>query len=69
VSLLADEVSGGGEPPRTVPHFSPKAKRVVQLLMAGAASHIDLFDYKPVTPTHLVPSRRQPYRPRAYTLP
>ena len=26
---------------------APKAKRVVQLFMAGAASHIDLFDYKP----------------------
>jgi hypothetical protein len=25
----------------------PKAKRVVQFFMAGAASHIDLFDYKP----------------------
>src|SRR5204863_6677053 len=30
-----------------LPHFAPKAKRVVQLFMAGAASHIDLFDYKP----------------------
>jgi hypothetical protein len=30
-----------------VPHHAPKAKRVVQLFMAGAASHIDLFDYKP----------------------
>src|SRR5579884_1493775 len=28
-------------------HFPPKAKRVVQLFMAGGASHIDLFDYKP----------------------
>jgi hypothetical protein len=28
-------------------HVRPKAKRVVQLFMAGAASHIDLFDYKP----------------------
>ena len=28
-------------------HFSPKAKRVVQLFMAGGASHIDLFDFKP----------------------
>ncbi|MBX3419271.1 MAG: DUF1501 domain-containing protein [Pirellulaceae bacterium] len=27
--------------------FRPRAKRVVQLFMAGAASHIDLFDYKP----------------------
>jgi len=30
-----------------LPHFPPKAKRVVQLFMGGAASHIDLFDYKP----------------------
>ena len=28
-------------------HTPPKAKRVIQLFMAGAASHIDLFDYKP----------------------
>jgi len=34
----------GGPPPLA---FAPKAKRVVQLFMAGAASHIDLFDYKP----------------------
>ena len=27
-------------------HHAPKAKRVIQLFMAGAASHIDLFDYK-----------------------
>jgi hypothetical protein len=29
------------------PHFAPRAKRVVQLFMAGAASHIDLWDFKP----------------------
>lgn len=29
------------------PHHVPKAKRVVQLFMAGGASHIDLWDYKP----------------------
>lgn len=28
-------------------HHPAKAKRVVQLFMAGAASHVDLFDYKP----------------------
>ena len=28
-------------------HHLPKVKRVVQLFMAGAASHIDLFDFKP----------------------
>ena len=30
-----------------LPHFSPKAKRVIFLFMAGAPSQIDLFDYKP----------------------
>jgi hypothetical protein len=28
-------------------HHKPKARRVVQLFMAGGASHIDLFDHKP----------------------
>lgn len=28
-------------------HHPPRAKRVIQLFMAGAASHLDLFDYKP----------------------
>ncbi len=28
-------------------HHPPRAKRVVQLFMAGAASHIDLWDHKP----------------------
>lgn len=28
-------------------HRPPRAKRVVQLFMAGAASHVDLFDHKP----------------------
>lgn len=31
----------------TLPHHPPRAKRVIQLFMAGAASHVDLFDYKP----------------------
>jgi hypothetical protein len=29
------------------PHFPAKAKRVIHLFMAGAPSHLDLFDYKP----------------------
>jgi len=29
------------------PHFRPKAKRVINLFMAGAPSQIDMFDYKP----------------------
>ncbi len=31
-----------------VPHFPPKAKRVIFLHMAGAPSQLELFDYKPV---------------------
>ena len=29
-------------------HHPPKAKRVVQLFMGGAASHVDTFDHKPL---------------------
>src|SRR5215472_4341832 len=29
------------------PHFPPKAKNVIFLFMAGAPSHLELFDYKP----------------------
>src|SRR5438270_7418623 len=29
------------------PHFAPKAKRVIYLFMAGAPSHLELFDSKP----------------------
>jgi hypothetical protein len=29
------------------PHFAARAKRVIHLFMAGAPSHLDLFDYKP----------------------
>jgi Protein of unknown function (DUF1501) len=29
------------------PQFAPKAKRVIYLFMAGAPSHLELFDYKP----------------------
>ena len=29
------------------PHFTPRAKRVIHLFMAGAPSQLDMFDYKP----------------------
>ena len=31
-----------------LPHFGPKAKRVIYLFQSGAPSQIDLFDYKPM---------------------
>ena len=30
-----------------LPHFSPKAKRVIYLFQNGGPSHVELFDYKP----------------------
>lgn len=33
-------------------HHPPRARRVVHLFMAGAASHIDTFDYKPALEKH-----------------
>ncbi|MGL4464374.1 MAG: DUF1501 domain-containing protein [Planctomycetia bacterium] len=41
-SLLANELSAA-EGPR----FTPKAKQVLQIFCPGAASHVDLWDYKP----------------------
>ena len=32
---------------RGLPHFTPKAKRVIYLFQSGAPSQMDLFDYKP----------------------
>jgi hypothetical protein len=37
---------------RSVPHFTPRAKRVIFLFMAGAPSQLDLFDYKPDLGNH-----------------
>ncbi|WP_166819706.1 DUF1501 domain-containing protein [Thalassoroseus pseudoceratinae] len=31
-----------------LPHFKPRAKRVIMLLQSGAPSHVDLFDHKPL---------------------
>jgi len=31
----------------SVPHFAPKAKRIIYLFMAGGPSHIDTWDHKP----------------------
>lgn len=35
----------GGLP--ALPHFAPKAKRVIYLFQNGAPTHVDLFDWKP----------------------
>jgi hypothetical protein len=42
----SEQVAVGGLP--GLPHFAPKAKRVVYLFQSGAPSQLDLFDYKPM---------------------
>ena len=47
-SLLAPRA--GAEAPKGVilkPHVAPKAKRVIFMVMAGGASHLEMFDNKP----------------------
>jgi hypothetical protein len=52
-SLLNDDLAAAPAPANAVtglpglPHFPPKAKRVIYLFQSGAPSQMDLFDYKP----------------------
>ena len=46
-SMLSGEKALAGEQAINVLHHPPRAKRVVQLFMSGAASHLDLYDFKP----------------------
>ena len=43
----AAKMGGGTAALPNLPHFAPKAKRVIYLFQNGAPSHVDLFDYKP----------------------
>jgi hypothetical protein len=45
-SLLSERVDASGGLPG-LPHFAPKAKRVIYLFQFGGPSQIDLFDHKP----------------------
>ncbi|MGN6509153.1 MAG: DUF1501 domain-containing protein, partial [Chitinophaga sp.] len=52
-SLLIPDLFGGGGMeeemgfPPGIPHFAPKAKRVIYLFQNGAPSQLESFDYKP----------------------
>jgi len=48
--LIPDLFSGKEEEAMAVglPHFAPKAKRIIYLFQNGAPSQLDLFDYKPL---------------------
>src|SRR3712207_5174755 len=51
-SLMGHRAFAGSSPVTSplaarLPHFAPKAKRVIFLFMQGGVSHVDSFDYKP----------------------
>ncbi len=56
LSMLAQEgyaqAKQGMKGLKGLPHFKPKAKRVIVLWQGGAPSQIDLFDYKPGLEKH-----------------
>ena len=53
-SLLAEDLCGdaveqpAGDGLPGLPHFAPKAKRVIYLFQSGAPSQLETFDYKPL---------------------
>jgi hypothetical protein len=44
---LAASASGSTSALPGLPHWAPRAKRVIYLFQNGAPTHVDLFDYKP----------------------
>jgi hypothetical protein len=48
LSMLGGKVQGAGSALAAgIPHFAPRARRVIFLFMHGGPSHVDTFDYKP----------------------
>ncbi len=47
LASLLNQNAEGGIGNSNLPHFIPKANRVIYLFMNGAPTHVDLFDYKP----------------------
>src|SRR5947207_8226934 len=45
--LREDLKAAGNDGLPGLPHFPPRAKRVIYLFQSGAPSQMDLFDYKP----------------------
>ena len=46
--LFSRSAAAGEEFIPGVPHFAPKAKRVIYLFQSGAPSQLESFDYKPL---------------------
>ena len=47
LSASEGTVAESGGMPSSLPHFAPKAKRVIYLFQSGGPSQLDLYDHKP----------------------
>jgi hypothetical protein len=47
MAAMANKANAASASPVQIPHFKPRAKRVIFLFMWGGPSHVDLFDPKP----------------------
>ena len=45
--IAAESAASSPQADQRLPHFAPKAKRIIWLTQAGAPSQLDLFDHKP----------------------
>ncbi len=59
---------GAWQPPDGLPHFAPRAKRVIWLFMRGGVSHMESFDPKPALDQY-AGKRSTPLRSRASRIP
>jgi hypothetical protein len=50
--LLGGSALGASGGANALPHFAPRAKRVIYLFMNGGPSHVDTFDPKPALKDH-----------------
>src|SRR6187401_1153757 len=50
--LLGGSVQAASGSANALPHFAPRAKRVIYLFMNGGPSHVDTFDPKPALKDH-----------------
>ncbi len=60
LNLAGTPIASSAQLSGDVPHFAPKAKRVIFLMMNGGPSHVDTFDPKPALAKHAGETPEEP---------
>ena len=60
LNLAGTPIASAAELSGDVPHFAPRAKRVIFLMMNGGPSHVDTFDPKPALAKHAGETPEEP---------